>query len=78
MASEKMRVGGMTIDATKTYSGAVVLQLLKTSFENGCRRGSADKEKEYLRGYEAGRLDGKFEAGRTLEKLREALHEVIG
>jgi hypothetical protein len=77
MANEKLRVGGMTIETTKTYSGAVVLQLLKTSFENGCRNGRADSHKEFIRGYEAGLVDGKETAARTLEKLREALYEVF-
>ena len=75
---KKVRVGGITVEAAQTYSGAVVLQLLKTSFENGCRHGSADMDKEFHRGYDAGFVAGKEEAGRTLVKLREALQEVLG
>lgn len=71
---KKIRVGGITVEATQTYSGAEVLRLIKTSFENGCRHGSTD---EYRRGYDAGFVDGKEEAGRTLTKLREALREVL-
>ena len=77
MKNEKIRVGGITVEATKTYSGAVVLQLLKISFDNGCRRGCADLNKEFHRGYEAGRVAGKEESGRTLEKLREVLRDVL-
>ena len=75
--SKKLRVGGMTIDSTKTYSGAVVLKLLETSFENGRRQGKADSNKEFLRGYEAGYANGKESTGKTLEKLREALYGVL-
>ena len=74
---KKIRVGGITVEATQTYSGSVVLQLLKTSFENGCRHGSDDMGKEFRRGYDAGFVAGKEEAGRTLTKLREALREVL-
>ena len=74
---KKVRVGGIAVEATQTYSGAVVLQLIKTSFENGCRRGSVDMDKEFRRGYDAGFVAGKEEAGRTLAKLREALREVL-
>jgi hypothetical protein len=51
--------------------------LLKTSFENGFRHGSADMDKEFRRGYDAGFVAGKEEAGRTLAKLREAFREVL-
>ena len=75
--SKKLRVGGMTVDATKTYSGDVVLELIEASFENGCRRGTVDSEKEFQRGYEIGYADGKEAVGRTLKKLREALNDVL-
>ena len=74
---KKVRVGGITVEATQTYSGAVVIQLLKTSFENGCGHASADMEKEFRRGYDAGFAAGKEETGRTLAKLREVLQEVL-
>lgn len=74
---KKIRVGGITVEETQTYSGAVVLRLLKTSFENGRQHGLGDMDKEFHRGYDAGFVDGKEEAGRTLAKLREALREVL-
>ena len=74
---KKVRVGGITVEESQTYSGAVVLQLIKTSFENGCRHGSADMGKEFQRGYDAGFFSGKEEAVRTMVKLREALLEVL-
>ena len=49
--SEKLRVGGMTIDSTKTYPGKVVLRLLHTSFDNGCRHETVRAEKEFQKGY---------------------------
>ena len=75
--SKKLRVGGMTIDATQTYSGGIVLRLLETSFENGRRQGKADCDKEFYRGYEAGYTAGKEAVDRTLKKLQEALREVL-
>lgn len=74
---KKIRVGGITVEETKTYSGSVVLQLIKTSFDNGCARASADMEKEFRRGYDVGFVAGKEEACRTLSKLREAIREVL-
>ena len=74
---KKIRVCGITVEATQTYSGAVVLQLLETSFKNGFIRGATDMNKEFHRGYDAGFVAGKEEASKTLEKLREALREVL-
>ena len=77
MKNKKMRIGGVTVESTKTYSGDLVLQLIEISFENGRRRGVNDSEKEFCRGYEAGLIAGEEESGETLKKLREALRDVF-
>lgn len=63
---EKMRVGGITISSDRSYSGKLVLNLLKQSFENG--RLSAEckyVEEAYNREYE--------DANREHEELLVAL-----
>lgn len=50
---EKLRVGGITISSDKSYSGKLVLKLLKQSFENGKLSAECKYvEEAYNRGYE--------------------------
>ena len=75
--NKKLRVDGMTVDATQTYSGKVVLRLLEVSFENGRRSVMDDCGKEFSRGYAVGYADGKEAGLGTAKKLRDALREVL-
>ena len=75
--SEKLRVDGMTIDSTKIYPENVVLRLLHTSFDNGCRHEIVRAEKEFQRGYKLGYSHGRESASKTLMKLQEALRDIL-
>ena len=75
--SEKLRVDGMTIDSTKTYPGNVVLRLIHTSFDNGCRHEIVRAEKEFQRGYNLGYSHGREAASKTLMQLQEALRDIL-
>ena len=78
MTSKKLRVGGVTVQANETYSGAVVLRLLEVSFTNGKRQGEESSKEAFNRGYAEGFEAGSRNACETLQKLKEVLHEVLG
>jgi hypothetical protein len=77
LMSEKLRIDGMTVDSSKTYPGHLVLKLIEVAFENGRRNGLTESNKEFSRGYEIGYAAGKEATGSALEKLREALHDLL-
>lgn len=77
MSSKKLRVGGMTVQANETYSGAVVLRLLEVSFTNGKRQGEESSQEAFNKGYAKGFETGRRNACETLQKLREVLKEVL-
>lgn len=57
---EKLRVGGITISSDRSYSGKLVLNLLRQSFENGKLSAECKEiEEAYNRGYEDAKREYK-------------------
>ena len=57
---EKMRIGGITVSSDTSYSGKLVLHLLKQSFENGKLSAECKGvEEAYKRGYEDAKQEHK-------------------
>jgi hypothetical protein len=77
VSSKKLRIGGVTVQANETYSGATVLHLVEVSFTNGKRQGEGSSQEAFNRGYAKGFEAGSRNACETLQKLREVLHEVL-
>lgn len=76
--SEKVRVGGITVDSNKSYSGRVVLKLLKQSFENGKLSAECKYvEEAYNRGYEDANQEHK-ELLNALDIIRSYLSKTGG
>ena len=74
---EKIRVGGVTVSADKSYSGKEVINLLKISFENGNRRGLLEADKQYQRGFSDGYSKGYTEASSDFSELRNILQKIL-
>lgn len=74
---EKIRVGGVTVSADKSYSGNEVINLLKISFENGNRHGLLEADKQYQRGFSDGYSKGYREASSDVSELRDNLRKFL-
>lgn len=74
-ATNKFRLGGMTIEKGKTYSGEDVLRLLKLSFENGEKKAQIDTHSietvAFGDGYRAGYDNGVRDAEIKNADIRE-------
>ena len=77
----KLRVGGETIEAGKTYSGRKVIELLNISHNNGYNKARAqivsDAQKKYTEGYDRGYSAGYNEASADLAELRALLSKIL-
>jgi hypothetical protein len=67
-----MRIDGRTIKEDETYSGRIVLDLLKTSYDNGYRRGLLDTT-QYVVGYN----DGLEEGMKELKEFKELMKRLL-
>lgn len=63
-----LRIDGRTIKEDETYSGRIVLGLLKTSYDNGYRRGLLDATQ-----YENGYTDGLEDGMKKLKEFKELM-----
>lgn len=67
-----LRIDGRTIREDETYSGRIVLGLLKTSYDNGFRRGLLDST-QYVAGYN----DGLEEGMKELKEFKELMKRLL-
>lgn len=67
-----LRIDGRTIREDETYSGRIVLGLLKTSYDNGYRRGLLDTTQ-----YEAGYNDGIEVGLKELKEFKELMKRIL-
>lgn len=67
-----LRIDGRTIREDETYSGRIVLGLLKTSYDNGFRRGLLDST-QYVDGYN----DGLEEGMKELKEFKELMKRLL-
>lgn len=67
-----LRIDGRTIREDETYSGRIVLGLLKTSYDNGYRRGLLDTTQ-----YEDGYNDGIEVGLKELKEFKELMKRIL-
>ncbi len=67
-----LRIDGRTIKEDETYSGRIVLGLLKTSYDNGYRRGLLDSSQ-----YETGYSDGIEVGLKELKEFKELMKRLL-
>lgn len=67
-----LRIDGRTIREDETYSGRIVLGLLKTSYDNGFRRGLLDATQ-----YKVGYNDGLEEGMKELKEFKELMKRLL-
>ena len=67
-----LRIDGRTIREDETYSGRIVLGLLKTSYDNGFRRGLLDATQ-----YNVGYNDGLEVGMKELKEFKELMKRLL-
>jgi hypothetical protein len=67
-----LRIDGRTIREDETYSGRIVLGLLKKSYDNGYSRGLRDATQ-----YENGYNDGLEEGMKELKEFKELMKRLL-
>lgn len=67
-----LRIDGRTIKEDETYSGRIVIGLLKTSYDNGFRRGLLDATQ-----YKVGYSDGLEEGMKELKEFKELMKRLL-
>lgn len=69
-----LRIDGRTLREDETYSGKIVIGLLRKSYDNGYSRGLRDAT-QYENGYTAGLEDGMKELKEFKELMKRLLSD---
>ena len=67
-----LRIDGRTLREDETYSGKIVIGLLRKSYDNGYSRGLRDATQ-----YEAGYNDGIEEGMKELKEFKELMKRLL-